>query len=85
MKLIFAMLTAMDGNDSLKRVLCKDKTFDEEGNPTRGQSQRPDPRTEEAGGDYWLTRGGVDRWSKEVIESLVDIPVSAAVSSSSGF
>jgi hypothetical protein len=79
------MLTAMDGNDSLKRVLCKDKTFDEEGNPTRGQSQCPDPRTEEAGGDYWLTRGGVDRWSKEVIESLVDIPVSAAVSSSSGF
>ncbi|KAJ7671816.1 hypothetical protein B0H14DRAFT_3538139 [Mycena olivaceomarginata] len=74
MKLIFSMLTAMDGNDSLKRVLCKDKTFDEEGNPTRGQSQRPDPRTEEAGGDYWLTRGGVDRWSKEVIESLVDIP-----------
>ncbi|KAJ7712387.1 hypothetical protein B0H14DRAFT_2645298 [Mycena olivaceomarginata] len=66
MKLIFSMLTAMDGNDSLKRVLCKDKTFDEEGNPTRGQSQRPDPRTEEAGGDYW--------WSKEVIESLVDIP-----------
>ncbi|KAJ7874560.1 hypothetical protein B0H14DRAFT_2569237 [Mycena olivaceomarginata] len=57
-----------------KRVLCKDKTFDEEGNPTRGQSQHPDPRTEEAGGDYWLTRGGVDRWSKEVIESLVDIP-----------
>ncbi|KAJ7880583.1 hypothetical protein B0H14DRAFT_2566270 [Mycena olivaceomarginata] len=74
MKLIFAMLTAMDGNDSLKRVLCKDKTFDEEGNPTRGQSQRPDPRTEEAGGDYWLTQGGVDRWSKDVIESLVDIP-----------
>ncbi|KAJ7303803.1 hypothetical protein DFH08DRAFT_985980 [Mycena albidolilacea] len=66
MKLIFAMLTAMDGKDSLKRVLCKDKTFDEEGNPTQGQSQRPDPRTEEAGGDYW--------WSKEVIESLVDIP-----------
>ncbi|KAJ7782095.1 hypothetical protein B0H14DRAFT_3095744 [Mycena olivaceomarginata] len=52
MKLIFSMLTAMDGNDSLKR----------------------DPRTEEAGGNYWLTWGGVDRWSKEVIESLVDIP-----------
>jgi hypothetical protein len=64
MKLIFSMLTAMDGNDSLKQVLGKDKTFDEEGNPTWGQS--------------------VDRWLKEVIESLVDIPVSAAISSSSG-
>ncbi|KAJ7922061.1 hypothetical protein B0H13DRAFT_1866128 [Mycena leptocephala] len=36
-KLIFSMLLAMEGNDSLKRILQKDKTFDEEGNATRAE------------------------------------------------
>lgn len=75
-KLIFSMLLAMDGNDSLKRILRKDRSFDEEGNATRGQSQRPDPRTAGAGGTYWLDRDKVDRWAKEVIEGMVEVPVS---------
>ncbi|KAJ6597738.1 hypothetical protein DFH09DRAFT_904088 [Mycena vulgaris] len=70
MKLIFSMLTTMDGNDSLKRVLRKDKTFDNEGNPTRGKSERPDPRTVNAGGDYFLTREKVNKWSKDVLNGL---------------
>ncbi|KAJ7884040.1 hypothetical protein B0H13DRAFT_1628808 [Mycena leptocephala] len=75
-KLIFSMLLTMDGNDSLKRILRKDKTFDEEGNATRGQSQRPDPRTAGAGGTYWLDRDKVDCWAKEVIAGMVEVPVS---------
>ncbi|KAJ7195687.1 hypothetical protein GGX14DRAFT_537230 [Mycena pura] len=74
-KLIFSMLMTMDGNDSLKRILRKDKTFDEEGNSTRGRSQRNDPRTEGSGGDYFLSRERVDLWSKEVLQGLVDVPV----------
>ncbi|KAJ7937730.1 hypothetical protein B0H13DRAFT_2226465 [Mycena leptocephala] len=75
-KLIFSMLLAMDGNDSLKRVLRKDKTFDEEGNPTRGWSQRPDPRSAGAGSTYWIDRDKVDLWAKELIQGLVEVPVS---------
>ncbi|KAJ7932303.1 hypothetical protein B0H13DRAFT_1857135 [Mycena leptocephala] len=69
-RLEFSMLLAMEGNDSLKRILQKDKTFDEEGNATRGQSQQPDPRTAGAGGTYWLDRDKVYRWAKEVIEGM---------------
>lgn len=75
-QLIFSMLTTMDGNDSLKRVLRKDKTFDNEGNPTRGQSERADPRTADVGGSYFLTREKVNEWSKEVLKGLVTVPVS---------
>ncbi|KAJ6528680.1 hypothetical protein DFH09DRAFT_1327690 [Mycena vulgaris] len=75
-QLIFSMLTTMDGNDSLKRVLRKDKTFDNEGNPTRGQSERADPRTADVGGSYFLTREKVNEWSKEVLKGLVTVPTS---------
>ncbi|KAJ7440038.1 hypothetical protein FB451DRAFT_1059100 [Mycena latifolia] len=69
-KLIFSMLTTMDGNDSLKRVLRKDKTFDNEGNLTRGKSERQDPRVVDVGGNYFLTREKVNEWSKEVLKGL---------------
>lgn len=43
-KLIFDTLTTCDGNDSLKRVLRKDKgSFNEDGVPLRGESERADP------------------------------------------
>ncbi|KAJ7468828.1 hypothetical protein B0H11DRAFT_1731990 [Mycena galericulata] len=69
-KLIFSMLVAMDGNNSLKRVLRKDGTFDDAGNAGRGKSERQDPRTEEAGGDYFVSREKVDLWSKELLAEL---------------
>lgn len=76
-KLIFEMLGTCDGNNSLKRVLRKDcNSFDNNGNQTRGQSERPDPRTAEAGGDYFLTREKVDKWTKEVLAKQVKVPVS---------
>ncbi|KAF7377629.1 hypothetical protein MSAN_00185700 [Mycena sanguinolenta] len=74
-KLIFSMLVAMDGNDSLKRVLRKDSTFDDDGNPTRGKSQRQDPREADAGGSYFLKCDEVDKWAKEMIDRMVDVPI----------
>ncbi|KAJ6487325.1 hypothetical protein DFH09DRAFT_948590 [Mycena vulgaris] len=77
-ELIFSMLVAMDGNDSLKRVLRKEAhDFDDDGNPLPSASkERHDPRARAAGKDYFLSREKVDAWSKEVLAGLVDIPVS---------
>ncbi|KAJ6494103.1 hypothetical protein C8R47DRAFT_974936 [Mycena vitilis] len=75
MKLIFEMLSAIDGNNSLKRVLMKERGVDDNGVPLRGGSERPDPRTSEGGGSYFMTREKVDRWSKDVLAQLVTVPV----------
>ncbi|KAJ7645339.1 hypothetical protein B0H17DRAFT_1216045 [Mycena rosella] len=67
-KLIFEMLGTGDGNDSLKRILRKDQgAFDDDGVPKRGATERPDPQTADVGGDYYLSREKVDKWSKEVV------------------
>ncbi|KAJ6541151.1 hypothetical protein DFH09DRAFT_1249459 [Mycena vulgaris] len=77
-KLIFEILVTSDGNDSLKRVLRKEHgVFDENGVPQRGGTERADPRTAEVGGDYFLSREKVDRWSKEVLAQHVRVPRSA--------
>jgi hypothetical protein len=66
------MFMAMDGNDSLKCVLAKEKGgVDENGVPKRGSSEHPDPRTADAGGTYFLTWEKVDKWSKELLAELV--------------
>ncbi|KAJ6461948.1 hypothetical protein C8R47DRAFT_1180494 [Mycena vitilis] len=64
-KLIFDMLAAMDGNDSLKRIWRLDGGVNESGAGTRGASERQDPRAKTAGGDYFLDRERVDRWAKD--------------------
>ncbi|KAJ7176367.1 hypothetical protein C8R43DRAFT_872549 [Mycena crocata] len=65
-RLIFDMLTTMDGNDSLKRVLRRSKPTMEEnesGEPVLGSSkERVDNR--DAGDGYMLSRERVDRWAK---------------------
>ncbi|KAJ7301725.1 hypothetical protein DFH08DRAFT_919067 [Mycena albidolilacea] len=83
-KLIFAMLLLMDGNDSLKRILRKDKGFDEDGVAHRGDSEHADPRTADAGGDYLMFRERVDRWTKEQLAEEVGIPISDELENSSG-
>lgn len=64
--LIFDMLTTMDGNDSLKRVLRRSKTTmeqDETGEPTLAKSsERVDSR--DAGDGYYISRERVDKWAK---------------------
>lgn len=75
MKMIFEMLVALDGNDSLKRILVKDKTVDENGTVHGRGKERDDPRTADAGRNYLMTREDVDKWSKEVLATLVKPPV----------
>ncbi|KAJ7689826.1 hypothetical protein B0H17DRAFT_1134761 [Mycena rosella] len=74
-KLIFGMLAAMDGNDSLKHVLRKEQgAFDDNGVPKRRGLERPDPRTADVGGDYFLTHEKVDKWSKEMLAQQIWVP-----------
>lgn len=74
--LVFSMLVTMDGNDSLKRILRKDRhIYDDDGIQQRGANERVDPRTESAGGSYFLSREKVDMWAKERLASLVKVPV----------
>ncbi|KAF8145755.1 hypothetical protein K438DRAFT_1991521 [Mycena galopus ATCC 62051] len=67
--LIFDMLTTMDGNDSLKRVLRCEKVatvdaVDEMGEPALGKSrERVDNR--DAGDGYYIARERVERWARD--------------------
>ena len=65
--LIFDMLTTMDGNDSLKRVLRREKVpmaDSETGEPVLGKSrERVDNR--DAGDGYYVSRERVERWAKD--------------------
>jgi hypothetical protein len=64
--LIFDMLTTMDGNDSLKHVLRRDKSSvveDETGEPTLAKSsERVDNR--DASDGYYISRDRVDLWAR---------------------
>ncbi|KAF8187398.1 hypothetical protein K438DRAFT_1907534 [Mycena galopus ATCC 62051] len=73
-QLYFSMLATCDGNNSLKRVLRKDKGFTEDGVPLRGGCERPDPREASAGGDYFISRPEVDPWVKERLAEEVVLP-----------
>ncbi|KAJ7217557.1 hypothetical protein C8J57DRAFT_1254979 [Mycena rebaudengoi] len=74
--LIFDMLVTMDGNDSLKRVLRKERCdYDDNGKPLPSASkERKDPRVDTAGKDYYLSRETVDLWAKEQLAELVKAP-----------
>ncbi|KAJ7671231.1 hypothetical protein B0H14DRAFT_3102334 [Mycena olivaceomarginata] len=74
MKMIFEMLVALDGNDSLKCILVKDKTVDENGAAHGRGKEHDDPCTADARRNYLMTREDVDKWSKEVLATLVQRP-----------
>ncbi|KAJ6463862.1 hypothetical protein DFH09DRAFT_1267388 [Mycena vulgaris] len=64
--LIFDMLTTMDGNDSLKRVLRHEKPTmaqDEADDPTLAKS-REHVDNRDAGDGYFISREKVDKWAK---------------------
>ncbi|KAJ7730105.1 hypothetical protein DFH07DRAFT_756414 [Mycena maculata] len=71
--LIFEMLTAMDGNDSLKRVLRRSRADDEgDGEPTLGKlKERVDNR--DASDGYYLSREKVDTWAKTRLAELLTV------------
>ncbi|KAJ6510472.1 hypothetical protein C8R45DRAFT_1050270 [Mycena sanguinolenta] len=69
-ELIFSILTTMDGNDSLKRVLRWSKTDGSEDEPTLGPSrEREDSR--DGGEDYFLSREQVDKWAKDWVADIL--------------
>ncbi|KAJ7032930.1 hypothetical protein C8F04DRAFT_1211033 [Mycena alexandri] len=77
--LIFSMLWTMDGNESLRRVIRKERTsgeVDENGEAVPGASkEREDGR--DAGEGYFLDRDRVDEWAKAKVASMLptdDIP-----------
>ena len=64
--LIFSILTTMDGNDSLKRVLRRERTTmadHEADDPTLAKS-REHVDNRDAGDGYYISREKVDRWAK---------------------
>ncbi|KAF9037083.1 hypothetical protein BJ165DRAFT_1353764, partial [Panaeolus papilionaceus] len=72
-QLHFDMLFAMDGNDSLKRVLRRRGRGGETDESGLGLvSEREDGRT--PGGDYYLPREQVDLWAKDTIKGWLENP-----------
>ncbi|KAJ7071763.1 hypothetical protein B0H15DRAFT_793326 [Mycena belliarum] len=72
-ELIFNMLTTMDGNNSLKRVLRREKRTmadDEADEPTlANSSERVDGR--DAGDGYFISREKVETWAKTRLAQLL--------------
>ena len=81
-KLIFHLLTTMDGNDSLKRVLRRFKKGMKESEgpePTLGKSsERVDSR--DAGDGYYLSREKVDVWAKTRLAEMLPMQTANPVS-----
>ncbi|KAG0698993.1 hypothetical protein DFH29DRAFT_983677 [Suillus ampliporus] len=59
------LLYAMDGNDSLKWILCRTIGMDDDN--IGPSSELPTPQ--QVSGDQYLTREYVDQWSREVLNS----------------
>lgn len=66
--LIFKMLTTFDGNDSLRRILRRSASEDEDG--TLGPSSEL-PTTQRVPGDRYLSREYVDKWAKERLAEMM--------------
>jgi hypothetical protein len=66
-QLLFSMLWAMDGNDSLKRILCRMANPDtgEQDGPSR---ERADSRV--VSGDLYLSQDQVNKWARELAKEV---------------
>jgi hypothetical protein len=63
LSLIFDILWAMDGNDSLKQVIRRSPAVD--GDPNPGPS-REQTDTRHMSGDMYISQEDVDKWAQEV-------------------
>jgi hypothetical protein len=80
--MIFEMLTTMDGNDSLKHVLRREKVMAEMGEPVLGKSrERVDNR--DAGDGLYLKRERVERWARDRVADRLPMQSEPTVSSHS--
>jgi hypothetical protein len=81
-KLIFNMLTTMDGNDSLKQVLRREKgtmADAEGGEPMLAKSsERVDNR--DMGDGYYISHEKVDRWEKSRLGEMLPMQAGNSVS-----
>lgn len=70
-ELQFRLLATWDGNNSLKRLRRGERVeaIDETDPPQQGKSKEYTD-TRKAGGDYYLSREEVDKWSKESIKEM---------------
>lgn len=70
-ELRFRLLATWDGNNSLKRLRRAEQVepINDSDKPQLGKSKEG-VDTRQAGGDYYLTREEVDRWSKEAIKGM---------------
>jgi len=66
--LLFKMLYTVDGNDSLKRVLKREATEDD--NDKIGPSSEL-PTSQKVHGDYYLSREYVDKWIDGVVQEMM--------------
>lgn len=66
--LVFKMLYTVDGNDSLRRVLRRSTSEDDEGHsgPTSEL-----PSSLKVDGDRYLTRDYVDQWANGVLQEML--------------
>ncbi|KAG6880836.1 hypothetical protein C0993_004126, partial [Termitomyces sp. T159_Od127] len=70
-KMIFKILVTMDGNNSLKHVICQEPAMeDENGELTLGTSKELQDNREMVG-DYYLSRETVDQWAKGVLQEML--------------
>jgi uncharacterized protein YrzB (UPF0473 family) len=81
-QLIFHMLTTMDGNDSLKRVLRRERRTmenDETGELTLAKSsERMDNR--DAGDGYFISREKVEKWARTRLAEILPMESGNTVS-----
>ncbi|KAJ7075097.1 hypothetical protein B0H15DRAFT_956756 [Mycena belliarum] len=71
--LIFNMLTTMDGNNSLKRVLRREKRTmaDEEADDPKPADSRERVDNRDAGDGYFLSREKVERWARTRLADML--------------
>jgi hypothetical protein len=70
--MIYTMLVTMDGNDSLKHVICKnvfESPENEDGETTTVIKEALDTR--KVVGDYYLDRETVDKWAKDRVMDVI--------------
>jgi hypothetical protein len=64
------MLYAIDGNDSLKRIIRRSSSQDDNDSTLQPSSELPSSRT--VPGDRYLSREYVDKWAKDVLQEMMD-------------
>jgi hypothetical protein len=64
------MLYTMDGNDSLKRIIRRSPSQDDDDSTPQPSSELPSSRT--VPGDRYLSREYVNKWAKDVLQEMMN-------------